>query len=364
MERILTCIYNIPICGGFCAPTQSPEKGILRHFSNEYTLPLAGVFMKLRGCLETNACCRHCGATGIAFGRAHRRGLMVTSFWISFIAWLLNIYAVLALSHNAQVLKATAWATGTFGYGGPYLGAKSWVGLGGRVDEVDCGMSEYTDGCNKWFRENAELMKEVSPGLYQRVVAFGNTKSCAGNIVYHNAKLADLVAAATNETVYADTEMCEGCEKSAGNTVSFAIMGIITQIPQMTTDLQRSTRFGDVNCQATMGAITSCWGTFSGLTSLTSFSYSCWRKFPRLVRDKVGDIEYKWSMGPGFACMLIATVLKLWDALAHAMVPTPLARQSKPPKGVELFEYMSMAEKPQSEESEGSHTEDSDEVGV
>ena len=26
--------------------------------------------------------------------------------------------------------------------------------------------------------------------------------------------------------------------------------GVITQIPQMTTDLQRSTRFGDVNCQA------------------------------------------------------------------------------------------------------------------
>eukprot|EP00439_Symbiodinium_sp_Y106_P008948 s10394_g1.t1 len=83
-----------------------------------------------------------------------------------------------------------------------------------------------------------------------------------------------------------------------------------------------------------MGAITSFWGTFSGLTSLTSFSYSCWRRFPRLVRDKVGEIEYKWSMGPGFACMLIATILKLWDAVAHAMLPTPTARQTKPPKGV------------------------------
>ncbi|CAE7734230.1 unnamed protein product, partial [Symbiodinium sp. CCMP2456] len=292
------------------------------------------VFMKLRGCLETNACCRHCGATGTTFGRANRRRLMITSFWISFAAWILNIYAALALSDNAQVLKATAWATGKFGYGGPYLGATSWVGLGGRVDEVDCGLSEYTDGCNKWFRENAPMMEEVSPGVYRRVVAFGDTKSCAGNIVYHNSRLADLLAKATGDTVNADAEMCEGCQKSAASTVSFAIMGIITQIPQMTTDLQRSTRFGDVNCQATMGAITSFWGTFSGLTSLTSFSYSCWRRFPRLVRDKVGEIEYKWSMGPGFACMLIATILKLWDAVAHATVPTPTARQTKPPKGV------------------------------
>lgn len=63
-----------------------------------------------------------------------------------------------------------------------------------------------------------------------------------------------------------------GCLDSASATVSFAIMGAITQIPQMTTDLQRSTRFGDVNCQATMGAVTSFWGTYSGISSLASFS--------------------------------------------------------------------------------------------
>ena len=35
--------------------------------------------------------------------------------------------------------------------------------------------------------------------------------------------------------------------------------GIVTQIPQMTTDLQRSTRFGDVNCQAVCDSTFSRW---------------------------------------------------------------------------------------------------------
>ena len=30
--------------------------------------------------------------------------------------------------------------------------------------------------------------------------------------------------------------------------------------------------------------------------------------------------------------MLVATVLKLWDAVAHFTLPTPAARHTKPPK--------------------------------
>ena len=35
----------------------------------------------------------------------------------------------------------------------------SWCrGLGGRVDEVDCGLSEYTDECNAWFSPVAQMV--------------------------------------------------------------------------------------------------------------------------------------------------------------------------------------------------------------
>ena len=53
---------------------------------------------------------------------------MVTSFWVSFVAWLLNIYAAFALSDNPEILKKTAWATGRISFSGKYGGADSWVG--------------------------------------------------------------------------------------------------------------------------------------------------------------------------------------------------------------------------------------------
>jgi len=283
---------------------------------------------------------------------------MVTSFWVSFVAWILNIYAAMALSNNPEVLKATAWAEGTISWRGKYGGANTWVGLGGRVDEVDCGLSNYTDDCKVWFRTNAIQMKEIRPGVFQRHVNFKDKRSCPQNIVFMNGhNFGDAIAKLSGMEVEASQKMCQSCLDSAASTVSFAIMGIVTQIPQMTTDLQRSTRFGDVNCQATMGAITSFWGTYSGISSLASFSYQCWRRFPKLVKEKNGYLDYRWSMGPGFLCMLLATILKLWDAIAHFVLPTPAARHTKPPKECEdLYDYLILAYEGHESEMESSES--------
>ena len=51
-------IYNIPCCGGFCAPTVSPEESCLKHVSNEYTLPASGVYLKASPVIESNVVCR------------------------------------------------------------------------------------------------------------------------------------------------------------------------------------------------------------------------------------------------------------------------------------------------------------------
>ncbi|CAE8707729.1 unnamed protein product [Polarella glacialis] len=330
MDKVKGCIFNIPICGGFCAPTQSPEESWLRHFSNEYTLPLAGVFMRMSGCLESNSCCRRVGATGTQCGRANRRNLMIYSFWVSFLSWLLTFYAAGGLLMTPSVLKATAWSKGKI-LASTGIEGQTWVGLHGRVDEVSCGQSAV---CNDVMGNYGSLMTPIGGGRYQRAVAFSDERSCLNKVISpssgHSIGLLN-----------APGEMCAGCKKSATGTVTFVVMGLITQIPQMTTDLQRATRFGDVNCQATMGFVTSLWGMFSGLSSLISFSNSCWRHFPTKVSGLHGEVDFLWSAGPGFLCMLIATVLKLWDAFAHWSLPTPTVRQTPPPKEVhDLFDYM------------------------
>eukprot|EP00931_Biecheleriopsis_adriatica_P061247 TRINITY_DN36818_c0_g1_i1.p1 TRINITY_DN36818_c0_g1~~TRINITY_DN36818_c0_g1_i1.p1 ORF type:complete len:381 (+),score=49.12 TRINITY_DN36818_c0_g1_i1:55-1143(+) len=350
MEKIKKCIFNIPICGGFCAPTQSPEKTWLRHFSNEFTLPLAAVFMKCHSCLETCACCRRCGATGTRCGKKNRRPLMITSFWVSFTGWLLNFYAAGALFMSPGLLKATAWAHGELIIQNNISGS-SWVGLHGRVDEVDCAISPDTDECHK-FMSRSPLMQHMGSGVYQRAVRYDNTRACLRNVLLVSPDFEAAHPVFTEDLANASGAMCESCKKSATSTVSFVIMGMITQIPQMTTDLQRSTRFGDVNCQATMGCATSFWGTYSGISSLMSFSYSCWRKFPKVLPGVLKSAKFHWSMGPGYYCMLIATILKIWDAFAHLSVATPSVRHTKQKAySDDLYDYMIQAELDSDEDS-------------
>merc|ERR1712039_783699 len=123
------------------------------------------------------------------------------------------------------------------------------------------------------------------------------------------------------EEKWHDSPVCNSCRKSAAETITFAIMGVITQIPQITTDLQRSTAFGDVNCQATMGFLTSLWGCFSALMSLRSFAAGCWHQEPPHIRYI--PIIFKFEPGAAFICLVIASVLKLWDAFCHVIVSTP-----------------------------------------
>merc|ERR1712038_1297145 len=82
-----------------------------------------------------------------------------------------------------------------------------------------------------------------------------------------------------NGTDVFDSVMCQKCGDSAIRTVSFAITGALESISQLQANLQRATRFGDVNCQATMGRITSFIGFFSGIMALQGFATGCWQPF-------------------------------------------------------------------------------------
>lgn len=287
---------------------------------------------------------------------------MVTAFAVSFVAWPLTIFAACAASMNPALLQKAAWVKGTVSH--TELGVQMHIvgGLNGRVDTLDCtklvGQSQM---CS--LAAEGTLFEELSPGLYQRVVDWSDSRSCMSVEVLNAATARAHLGLTMNETVFTG-EACRSCGATAMASVTFAIMGAITQIPQMTTDLQRSTTFGDVNCQATMGAVTSFFGTYSTLASLATFSQSCYRNFPaKMVSQEGLELDYEWSLGLGYYCIVVATVLKLWDAFSHVFVPTPKARHYPPEKGISLETYMRRGfdeEKNEDESSEASEDSDGD----
>ena len=66
------------------------------------------------------------------------------------------------------------------------------------------------------------------------------------------------------------------------------------------------------------GMLTAVAGFFGTLYSLSSYVQACSEELP----DKTGygdDID--WAMGPGFNCLLVATIIKPIDFIAHLIVP-------------------------------------------
>mmetsp|Transcript_1257 Transcript_1257/g.2907 ORF Transcript_1257/g.2907 Transcript_1257/m.2907 type:complete len:345 (+) Transcript_1257:123-1157(+) len=331
----MRCIFNIPVVGGFCAPTENPDTSCARHFSNEWTIPASGIFTKLGPVIEWSWCCRRCGAIGLGCGHRNRKAVMFTAFTFSFVAWLLMIFAACGMSTNPTVLKVASWAHGTVYMNSTGAEISCFIGLNGRVDIVDCTGSQFADICRTLM--DGTKFEETDDNVYERFIAWDDPTSCMP--IQTNGEVKLRLSSFLMEGS-GTSNMCETCRDSATESVTFAIMGVFTQLPQMATDLQRLTAFGDVNCQATMGIVTSLWGLFSNLMSLSRFSRSCWRSFPTTLES----YALVWKPSPAFLCLLIGSAMKLVDVLSHLVVPTPLVRRSKPPKEVkDVVEYMMLA---------------------
>jgi hypothetical protein len=337
-SAVMGCITAIPICGGFCADTQSPETGCLRHFSNETTPP--------QPCLKRYACrrfwehspwCRGIGRVGTAFGDRNRGYIMLSAFAVSFVAWILTFAAFAATSSQAGMIRDTCWAKSTATFSPtlhPPLGATvtSYVGIGSRVDVIDTPGEASTTSVVEWSTPGScTLLNGVS---YPR---------------------------------------CEQCGAKSQEALQWLITSAITQVFQMTTDLQRTTRYGDLNCQKALGTLTGIYGTVATMQSLKAFMYECAGRGPEeYFRHRVEyllpvpaetaanasgananaananaanassaeRVAVEIRGGPGFALLLLATLLKLYDVACHASVPTPLPKREAAAQGLGLQEYM------------------------
>ena len=295
ISTLMRCITAIPICGGFCAETKNPEPGILRHFSNETTPP--------QPCLSRYMCrrfwehppwCRFIGTIGCEFGERNRGRIMTSAFIVSFIAWILTFAAFGATSSHASVIKNTCWAESRVVFSSEAAASApagvtvlSYVGINDRVD----------------------VIKPIGQASNSSTTPWSSTTSCGIALEYG---------------LGLKFPGCEKCAATAQQAMTWLISAAVTQIFQMTTDLQRTTRFGDLNCQKSLGTITGIYGTFATLQSLREFMKDCTGRgnfdyFAKKVEvitvenatfpGSRGTVSWERNGGPGFMLLCEATIL-------------------------------------------------------
>jgi len=299
------CLVAIPICGGWCNATVSPEKTCLRQFSNENTVPRPCLWSApCRAFWESSNFSRLFGSFGLEFADRHRSPIMVTAFFVSFAAWVMIILAALALSNVTLLVKAFAWTTGTVHAHG-WFEADVYLGMRSRVIVV-----------------HGNYSREVS-------TQWSDAQACAD---------------------YSLNTTCAECGNAFARVTTWTVTSIVTQTIQMGTDLQRATPYGDLNCQKLMGVLTGIYGMASGLLSLDAFADSCWRAQPDAFTIRtlpmIGEVHASFRYGPGAQLVFWATAFKVVDIVLHAIVPTPRQKRVRPPWDATrtLPEYMAIGE--------------------
>lgn len=297
------CCYNIPICGGFCAPTENPDTSCYRHVSNEYTIPASPRFMQLAPACEFSPCCVFCGKLGVRQCTAQRKPVFTFAAAVNLASLILCIIAALSgFATEASTLERLPWVKGT----------------GKQCIQGSCA--------------------DVS--VYIGITARYVTSTSGGVTTSQVSKWDD--GATCNALDQTSNDICKKCKDNL-IAKSSLIFGIIGAFPTIATDLQRTTIFGDVNCQNTMGIVTNLFSFVMTLWSLISFRIACYMDLP----DKYGGATMDWDMGPGFRCLMLAVIIKLIDVICHLLVQTPQERWRKPEKELtSVTDYMKLCGSP------------------
>lgn len=191
--------------------------------------------------------------------------MLVTAF-LATLSSILILVAVIAMSYDDDTVKNTCWT-----YGETDNGNKIWVGLNEFVTEIN-GVTKSTG----W-----------------------RSTDCGDG---------------------EDDSYCGDCKTVCLESISFAAMNLVTSLPNIKGAIERSTRAGDRNCEKNFQLFTGFVGFFSSLASLTVYADGCERNLPdELITGSSIDYQY----GPGFICLLIATLLLPFNFIANLLLPVP-----------------------------------------
>lgn len=299
-------VLKIPVCGGFCDHNHNPSNHCLARFSNEGTVPRPCVESPaVRRVSEHNCCCRALGRVGGESCHRSRSKIMFSAFVVSAIAWILQIAAAFSLTTNLTTTRLLSWGR-----------------ISGEMGSLD-------------------LESYITPNLILNEIFVNNKLNYSSASTWEEKDFTICDAAVA--------EACTACSTVVSSAKPLVIVGIFTQIFQMATDLQRSTVYGDLNCQKGMGFFTGIYGVVSSLFSFKHFKDNCYDIIPSKITipaNRTGttvDLVFQTTahVGPAFVLLFIATVLKAYDVFCHLIVPTPKSRHGPPvDPSCTLKEYM------------------------
>jgi hypothetical protein len=263
----------------------------------------------------------------------------MVAFLLNAVALILTIIAAVGLTTDPQTLQLAPWIKGNcfIDERTRDVAAHVYIGVNMRYDIVNCATLDPSLQAPCQARMVTRRFKKID-GRYEKAINWVDEDACDYPPVL-----------ATNGSVMFEEditqrELCEHCKDNLLPAYS-VILSIISQLPTMTTNLQRTTLFGDANCQKTMGIVTNIVTLITSMIALLEFRRACYVAIVNSTNagmpESIVVFDVEWEMGLGFRCLMIATIIKVFDAASHVFVPSPRGKQTKPvKKPLTLPEYL------------------------
>jgi len=260
---------------------------------------------------EHNLFLRSFGQLGFQWAEKRRAPIMLSAFFVSTLGWAFTIAACVAYTNADSAVRATYWGWGDVDNGSVlyFVGLRRLLFKRGAMDGSGAELSSLS-----WGDEHDSALCET-PLTWK-------SKTNGGAVVETLDGLPVLE--------------CDTCEKAANGIIRLVVVSCVTQVFQMTTDLQRTTRYGDMNCQKLFGCTTSLYGFASAFASLVEFRVACglahtfppWFKTSQVAVSLISTgaleaVDVSFYAGPGYVLLFLAVLLKAYDALCHLAVPCP-----------------------------------------
>ena len=122
------------------------------------------------------------------------------------------------------------------------------------------------------------------------------------------------VSSPVNCTSEYGLEACDQCTQSLNGLHTAIIIGLVTQFPQLITDISRSTHRGDINFHKFIGMFAAFFGGGDQIYTLYSFRNSC---------SGVGGDAVATYPGISLVLFGLAMAFRYIDFIAHALLKTP-----------------------------------------
>jgi len=140
--------------------------------------------------------------------------------------------------------------------------------------------------------------------------------------------------------------VCGECQQSSYTFVISCLINMIFIIRNMFSDITRMYPRYDLNCPKCTGSLMATLSFFLGCYTIILYQNRCFKNFDRDIRpdqfffsqnttgfdgdenlnhysEDFVNIQFRWSPGPGFTCLILATFFRMADAICNFIVPTP-----------------------------------------